>query len=254
MKFLKKIFFLVIIAFCGLSFNIQTGYAFGNSTYESHHIFPQKRGFDHLGDESCFQLTEFEHRWVEYSGGFKGDWENFENGILSRKGDFTEDSSTISNYGMRCAAYVAGKRILSYHLFTVDHNSKNGDGDRSISGLLATKFDFWGNIFYNLGYIMGIPAKLIHFWIYALPQHDSFYGQPSVGYLIFWGIKETILGLIQAVIMLFIGPIIGLIMHPLWSLGGLLFSTSNPILVNGLSTACWLIGVIVGPIVNIVIW
>jgi hypothetical protein len=223
-------------------------YAFGNSTYESHHIFPQ-RYFEQLGDSSCFQLREFEHKWVETSGGYTSDWENDEHWFSS----FISDGN-ITSYGVRCAAFNAGTRILSYHLFVVDHNRTTGDGAREISGLTAWKFDFWSNIYYNIGYLCSIPAKIIHFWIYIIPLHNTFYGYPSIGYLIGWSLWESFVGAILSIVMLFVGSVIGFIAHPLWSLGGFLVSLDNPVRVNLLSSLYWLIASVIKSIWILVFW
>lgn len=248
MKSLCRLIMLGFFPICIFLINLNSVYAFGTSVYESHHIFPQ-RYFGHLGDDSCFQLTEYEHRWIEMSGGYKNDWEKYDGFTVSFKND-----EGITNYGVRCAALIAGSRILSYHLFTVNHNMSIGNGAREISGLLAAKLDIWSNLMYNISYIVGTPGKLIHFWMYALPKHTGFYGDPTVAELIIWSLKEAILGIIQAIIMLFVGSLIGLIMNPLWSLGGLLFSLTTPIRVNLFSTILWLVGAILIPITQIFFW
>lgn len=252
MKKLLTILFLVCVSLVVLP--IEKVYAFGGSEYEVHHIFPREH-FAILGDQYCFKLTENEHKWVTFGKGFHEDWKrvtvpSLSDGLI--KGDILEKDSGISNYAQRQAAIIAGMRILSYHTFMVNYNNADRNSDQVIdnSHFVATTFDFWGNLYYNLAYIVSLPAKMIHYLLYAVQNG----GLMVAVFEIPWVLKEAVLGLGLSLIMLIIGPVIGFLCHPAWSIGGFLVSNYNWYYVNLLTSIFDILYCIVKGIWIILFW
>lgn len=87
------------------------------------------------------------------------------------------------------------------------------------------------NFVYNFSYIVNLPAKLyrnIQFdlsvsgeteaKIVQSSKFDKAIKVVSTGYLIFWDIISSIIGLVLSIVMLFIGTLFGLILHPIKSI------------------------------------
>lgn len=230
------------------------------SEYELHHIFPQEN-FRSLGDDYTIAVTYFEHKWITHGDGFHTDWDkrtkpSLQHGLI--KGDIIVDGN-ISNYAQRQAALIAGQRILSYQLFTVrysnDQNAqdarKNGPNYSNSSHLLASSFDLCGNVLYNVSYVLSMPAKIIHFWIYTIGHWHPEYNLLG---LIWWTLYEVVVGVCLAIIMLFVGSAIGIVCHPMWSIGGLVMSMENYYTVNLITTIYNLLDAWFGSLWIILFW
>lgn len=132
-------------------------------------------------------------------------------------GDPTLDISGDSMSDVE-AAYFVGERDIRYHL------------------IVGNSYSATANLGYNISYLLNIPAKLIHNikYDYKMTQEDFKpdeeleqsledkigYAMLDVGlvFLIIMDIIYSIIGLICSYIMIPVGTVIGLLLHPIDSI------------------------------------
>lgn len=114
----------------------------------------------------------------------------------------------------RSLATAFGENDVRYHLKFASGN------------FVPTTLDFSTNILYNYSYLVNTPSKLIHnlkldftlgeaFWTGS--QIDQIHGKIAIFTFVVWDILHAIVGIGAAIILLFIGPLIGLLFHPIHS-------------------------------------
>lgn len=126
-------------------------------------------------------------------------------------------------------ALAFGETDIRYHL-----KFKSGN-------YVATSLDFSTNALYNFSYIVNTPSKLLHNIKTDIAIEKDYFanaGMLSRGIgvgmkvaFIFWDILHAVTGIGLALVMLFLGSIIGLLFHPIHSIVNLL-----PALWNGCVT------------------
>lgn len=232
---------------------------FNRAGFEYHHLFAQEY-FESAIDESnkiTLKLRNYEHVWWLHGySDFNNDWEKVEKNvpfILKLFGGSSNQLSKdgkISNYALRNGALIAGSRVISYQWVVYDYNKKV---ITKPGFLFATHFDGVSNLLYNVSYILSIPAKAIHFTIMCIKSIPE-YGFGDSLRMFVWMLLQQVIGLISSIVMVFVGTIIGLLCHPLQTLGNLTVSFSNPLMNNLLVTLIDLIKAIFLPVIHIIFW
>jgi len=196
----------------------------GGSQYQYHHVFPQTL----FGETSADNSATIRTKLLDHYGGGGYTHEVYDSLAHWEEVKLGSDENTkplpFSAYYKRKAALITGRSTISYGLVAYNHNYR--DYELNFMGiakfippkptiLWATQYDGVSNILYNVSYIFSIPAKLIHGTILAIKKEH--YGFSDW----VWMLSQLIVGLVLAIVMLFLGTVIGIVCHPFETLSNL---------------------------------
>lgn len=247
---------LVLADNFGLIFNLDKDTYNRQAQFEYNHLYPQEH-FKEAQEEInsvTLRLRNYEHiRWLHSSSHYDEDWQKVRDNVPfifkifgGTDAQLVEDGD-IRLYAKRNGAMIAGSNVISYQWLVFDYKSKNVSLPKP---LFAMNFDGISNFLYNVAYITSIPYKFIHFSFVCFSSIKEF-GVFESGKLFIWMIVQLLFGAYSAGIMLIFGTIIGIVCHPLETLGNLTIALSAPTMNNLIVTIGDLIAAILKPIVRI---
>lgn len=253
--------FIILLIFIladnfGFIFNLDKEIYNRQAQFEYNHLYPQEHFKDAQEeiDSVTLRLRNYEHiRWLHSKSHYDEDWEKVKNNVPlmfkifgGADAQLVEDGD-IRLYAKRNAAMIAGSNVISYQWLVFNYKTKNISLPKP---LFAMNFDGVSNLLYNITYITSIPYKFIHFSILCFNSIQDFGVLESLK-LFIWMLIQLLFGFYSAIIMLIVGPVVGLICHPLETLGNLTFSLKSPTMNNLIVTIFDLIISIVKPLIRI---
>jgi hypothetical protein len=182
----------------------------------------------------------------------------------------------LTCYGKRVSARVLGSRLYSYQLvlYEVQDNTwldhildtfvwqelPTFGRSAGFATLLPLELDGVSNVIYNLSYLSSAPAKFIHvtkdFVLFGLATAlaQGFGALVLATFALLAAYVQLGAGFIIAMFMLFLGPVVGTMAHPLQTLANLSVSPSDPVMTNLIVSLWDMAAAIFGPLWTIFSW